>query len=107
MNITDIDDKIIKRARQNYLFERYRNEGHGLAKVLSDCNSVMLDFKNILEKTTDPDKRGMQQRLFEKLHSAVTKVAVTVKENNLDQLELATNELLDEAKDLVRFLFKS
>lgn len=40
MNITDIDDKIIKRARQNYLFERYVNEQHSLEKILDDAKQV-------------------------------------------------------------------
>lgn len=101
MNITDIDDKIIKRARQNHLFEQYRSEGHGLAKVLSDCNSVILNFKEVLQNTTDPDKRSMQQRMFEKLNTAVENVAETVKGNDTAKLELAKNELLEEAKDLV------
>ncbi len=101
MNITDIDDKIIKRARQNHLFEEYRGEGHGLAKVLLDCNNVILSFKEVLENTTDPDKRSMQQRLFEKLNTAVENVAETLKGNDPAKLELAKNELLEEAKDLV------
>jgi cysteinyl-tRNA synthetase len=104
MNITDIDDKIIKRARQNHLYEQYRNEGHGLAKVLSDCNSVILNFKEVLENTTDPDKRSMQQRLFEKLSSAVQNVAEKVKENDPVKLEQAKNDLLEEAKDLVTLI---
>jgi len=101
MNITDIDDKIIKRARQNHLYEQYRKEGHGLAKVLSDCNSVILNFKEVLESTTDPDKRSMQQRLFEKLSLAVQNVAEKVKGNDPAKLDQAKNELLEEAKDLV------
>lgn len=40
MNITDIDDKIIKRARQNYLFERYLGEKHSLEEVLHDAKKV-------------------------------------------------------------------
>merc|ERR1719464_1109901 len=40
MNITDIDDKIIKRARQNHLYEEYLAKKHGLEQVLDDCNKV-------------------------------------------------------------------
>lgn len=40
MNITDIDDKIIKRARQNYLFEKYAEKEQPLEKVLSDAKKV-------------------------------------------------------------------
>lgn len=41
MNITDIDDKIIKRARQNYLFEKYAAKEQPLEKVLSDAKKVI------------------------------------------------------------------
>jgi cysteinyl-tRNA synthetase len=41
MNITDIDDKIIKRARQNHLYDKYVAEGHSLEKILDDANKVM------------------------------------------------------------------
>lgn len=40
MNITDIDDKIIKRARQNYLFEQYSSEKRPLEAVISDAKEV-------------------------------------------------------------------
>lgn len=42
MNITDIDDKIIKRARQNYLFEKYVAEKRSLEQVLKDAKEVSL-----------------------------------------------------------------
>ena len=41
MNITDIDDKIIKRARQNHLFEEYAEAKPGLEKLLDDCQVVL------------------------------------------------------------------
>lgn len=44
MNITDIDDKIIKRARQNYLFEEYVKEKKSLEKVLDDSKLVKSQF---------------------------------------------------------------
>jgi cysteinyl-tRNA synthetase len=41
MNITDVDDKIIKRARQNHLYEEYVARNPSLETVLSDCNEVL------------------------------------------------------------------
>jgi len=41
MNITDIDDKIIKRARQNYLYEQYLQKGHSLQTILDDAGKVL------------------------------------------------------------------
>lgn len=40
MNITDIDDKIITRARQNYLFDKYVSEKHSLPQVIKDAREV-------------------------------------------------------------------
>jgi hypothetical protein len=37
--------KIIKRARQNYLYENYISQNHPLDKVLLDCNEVLVHFK--------------------------------------------------------------
>lgn len=41
MNITDIDDKIITRARQNYLVEQYMSENHSLTEVIRDAKEVL------------------------------------------------------------------
>lgn len=41
MNITDIDDKIIKRARQQHLFGKYLNEQHDLTTTLNDTKNAM------------------------------------------------------------------
>ena len=71
MNITDIDDKIIKRARQNHLYENYLSENPTLERVLSDCNEVMLHFRTVLEETVDVDKRAMHERLFNSLADAL------------------------------------
>ena len=71
MNITDIDDKIIKRARQNHLYQRYLADNHPLDKILADCNIVMEYFAGVVQKTTDPDKKNMQQKLFDKLKAAI------------------------------------
>jgi cysteinyl-tRNA synthetase len=60
MNITDIDDKIIKRARQNHLYRQYAAAGHPLERVLEDCHAVLLYFAGVVKTTTDPDKRTMQ-----------------------------------------------
>ena len=60
VNITDIDDKIIRRARQNHLFERYVADDPDLNRVIADCNEVSLAFGETVKKTTDPDKKAMQ-----------------------------------------------
>ena len=59
-NITDIDDKIIRRARQNHLYEQYREEDPDLDRVIADCNEVKELFAQTVKTTEDADKRAMQ-----------------------------------------------
>ncbi|XP_074598865.1 cysteine--tRNA ligase, cytoplasmic [Brevipalpus obovatus] len=68
MNITDIDDKIIKRARQIYLFEKFRTN------ILKDGTKAFEDimlqstefYGQKLSRETDMDKQAMMQRLMSK-----------------------------------------
>ena len=99
MNITDIDDKIIKRARQNHLYEQYLAKKLPLEQVLEDCNSVLLQFAKVVEETTNEDKRKMQEKLFNTLKSSISNVADAVK--NGKNVEEAQQKLLQDAKDLL------
>ncbi|XP_076805672.1 cysteine--tRNA ligase, cytoplasmic-like isoform X1 [Clavelina lepadiformis] len=63
MNITDIDDKIIKRARQNYLLEQYKEKSLDLKQALEDVTSAMENFDKKLKETNDPDKLAMMERM--------------------------------------------
>ena len=66
MNITDIDDKIIKRARQNYLFEKYVAEERTLEVVLSDAKLVLDKLSETTQNAIDPDKKQMYEKLLTK-----------------------------------------
>ncbi|KAK4822029.1 hypothetical protein QYF61_006942 [Mycteria americana] len=70
MNITDIDDKIIKRARQNYLFERYRENKSAPDQLLEDVKTASELFSVKLNETTDPDKKQMLERIQNAVKSA-------------------------------------
>eukprot|EP00061_Rhincodon_typus_P017536 g46263.t1 len=41
MNITDVDDKIIKRARQNHLFEQYKEKNVFPTQLLQDTRTAL------------------------------------------------------------------
>ena len=41
MNITDIDDKIIRRARRNHLMEEYTSKQHTLADTLQHVREAL------------------------------------------------------------------
>uniref|UniRef100_A0A8C2ZA82 Cysteine--tRNA ligase, cytoplasmic n=1 Tax=Cyclopterus lumpus TaxID=8103 RepID=A0A8C2ZA82_CYCLU len=63
MNITDIDDKIIRRARQNHLLDQYKEKQPQAAQILQDVLSAREPFQAALALTTDPDKKQMLERL--------------------------------------------
>lgn len=101
MNITDVDDKIIRRARQGHLYEQYLAKNHALEKVLEDCNVVLKAFGETVKETTDLDKKAMQERQFATLTSAVTLIESAVKSGNGDKIKEAQASLLVDAKDLL------
>jgi len=100
MNITDIDDKIIKRARQNHLHKGYLASNHSLEKVLEDCDIVMKHFAEVVAKTEDKDKKSMQEKLFEKMKAAVANMEEAVKSGDASKIEVKRSELLSDSKDL-------
>uniref|UniRef100_A0A669CHG7 Cysteine--tRNA ligase, cytoplasmic n=1 Tax=Oreochromis niloticus TaxID=8128 RepID=A0A669CHG7_ORENI len=102
MNITDIDDKIIKRARQNYLLDQYKEKRPQAAQILQDVLSARTPFQTQLASTTDPDKKQM----LERLDSAVTaslqplQACSTFRESQIQQWEDRL-VLLENSKDLL------
>lgn len=66
MNITDIDDKIIKRARQNYLYEKYAKEERDLNTIIDDATAVVDYYENVVKDTVDLDKKNTMQRMLDK-----------------------------------------
>lgn len=60
MNITNIDDKIIKRARQNHLYELYLAENEqNVNQVFKDINSAVQVFEAKYTLEVDVDKQKM------------------------------------------------
>lgn len=69
MNITDIDDKIIKRARQQYLYEKYLKEEKGLSEIIDDATQVVNYYEAVVKETTDPDKKNVMQKMLDRYDS--------------------------------------
>lgn len=67
MNITDIDDKIIKRARQNYLYEKYVKKNRTLSDIIDDATTVVNFYEDVVRQTTDPDKKNTMQKMLDRL----------------------------------------
>jgi cysteinyl-tRNA synthetase len=60
MNVTDIDDKIIKRARQSYLYDQYLTENRTrLSKVICDVIKASKLYENQYNNEPDDQKRNM------------------------------------------------
>lgn len=64
MNITDIDDKIIKRARQNNLYEQYVSSSASLEQILDDHKQVLDQLNDVIAKNTDPDKKVLLTKML-------------------------------------------
>ena len=86
MNVTDIDDKIIKRARQNYLYEKYKLAAHAKEKVVEDIQVCKENLNQQLAQETDHDVKFKLQNIKEQL-------------DNLNLTQTATEELVSLAKD--------
>uniref|UniRef100_A0A9J7XVB8 Cysteine--tRNA ligase, cytoplasmic n=1 Tax=Cyprinus carpio carpio TaxID=630221 RepID=A0A9J7XVB8_CYPCA len=100
MNITDIDDKIIKRARQNYLLEQYGEKKPSPSQILQDVLTARTPFKAKLAETTDPDKKQMLERLDAAVDAALGPLQVAVQSSAAGDT-LQNQVLLEEAKDLL------
>ncbi|KAJ7994606.1 hypothetical protein DPEC_G00251210 [Dallia pectoralis] len=102
MNITDIDDKIITRARQNYLLEQYKDKKPAPEKILQDVVSARAPFQTKLAETTDPDKKQMLERLDFAVTVALGPLqgALESRAGETDIQRLA-QVLLDEARDML------
>uniref|UniRef100_A0A0N5CDI8 Cysteine--tRNA ligase, cytoplasmic n=1 Tax=Strongyloides papillosus TaxID=174720 RepID=A0A0N5CDI8_STREA len=67
MNITDIDDKIIKRARQNYLFDKYISEPRSFDEFMKDVNESLEIFKEKIRTEVDVDKLNLYKTTLESI----------------------------------------
>uniref|UniRef100_A0A8D3CZJ4 Cysteine--tRNA ligase, cytoplasmic n=1 Tax=Scophthalmus maximus TaxID=52904 RepID=A0A8D3CZJ4_SCOMX len=95
MNVTDIDDKIIKRARQNHLLDQYKEKQPTAAQILQDVLSARGPFQAQLASTTDPDKKQMMERLDAAVGAALLPLQAAMQSGD------AAASLLDSSRDLL------
>uniref|UniRef100_A0AC35UGK3 Cysteine--tRNA ligase n=1 Tax=Rhabditophanes sp. KR3021 TaxID=114890 RepID=A0AC35UGK3_9BILA len=72
MNITDIDDKIIKRARQNYLFDEYSKKATSFPDFMKDVHLAFDEFKKKLTTEADPDKLNLFRKTADTIQECLT-----------------------------------
>ncbi|KAB0790824.1 hypothetical protein PPYR_15179 [Photinus pyralis] len=110
MNITDIDDKIIKRARQHHLYEKYVLENKSLEEILVDakevckymctfCNSAVRNGEETVAKTNDSDKQKMITKTVKRLTDCVAQLQSALKNGDNNATELALDNLIRYGKD--------
>ncbi|KAF3424794.1 hypothetical protein E2986_01068 [Frieseomelitta varia] len=99
MNITDIDDKIIKRARQNYLYEKYIEENHTLDEILDDVKYVMCIFEDTVKSTNDADKKCMLEIMLSNVEKAIGNLENAVKLKDEAKIKEYQELLLKVARD--------
>uniref|UniRef100_A0A8C5QV53 Cysteine--tRNA ligase, cytoplasmic n=1 Tax=Leptobrachium leishanense TaxID=445787 RepID=A0A8C5QV53_9ANUR len=102
MNITDIDDKIIKRARQNHLFQQYKETHPNASTLLHDVNTALKPFLQKLNETKDPDKKQMLDKIAKAVSEAVKRLEESIRQPaNEEEIHKQTQVLLEEAADLL------
>lgn len=101
MNITDIDDKIIFRARRNHLLQKYTEEDNSPEKILEDVNTALEPYSEKMKNTTDEDKKNMYHRIIEKVKSCSSRLKdlQASSSSSEEAVKLATKELLSEATE--------
>lgn len=99
MNITDIDDKIIKRARQNHLYEEYVKASPALEKILDDYSEVLKLFQGKLEQNTDPDKKIMLEGMILRMETGVKTLTEVVKSGDAVKVSEEQKSFLNCIKD--------
>ncbi|TDG42876.1 hypothetical protein AWZ03_010696 [Drosophila navojoa] len=101
MNITDIDDKIIKRARQYHLFEQYATAAAQLPleQLLNEQKEVLSLLQVKCDKNTDADKKVMLEKMLQRMNDAVEGLTKAVSSGNEAEIAKMRCHYLDEAKD--------
>ncbi|KAI5278548.1 Cysteine--Trna Ligase, Cytoplasmic [Manis pentadactyla] len=101
MNITDIDDKIIRRARQNHLFDRYRERQPQAAQLLDDVHAALKLFSAKLSETTDPARKQMLERIQRTVELTAEPLQRAMEAGLTTEGNSCVEVLLEEAKDLL------
>lgn len=105
MNITDIDDKIIKRARQNHLFKMYADritEMSSLDQMMADQKEILVTLNETVAKNTDPDKKPMLEKMLQRLKDVMKMTEKKAQgEEDLNAVSLIKDLYLKDARDSI------
>uniref|UniRef100_A0A8R1I866 Cysteine--tRNA ligase, cytoplasmic n=1 Tax=Caenorhabditis japonica TaxID=281687 RepID=A0A8R1I866_CAEJA len=103
MNITDVDDKIIKRGRQRHLLKSYFDESQApsVIKVCEDVVAALEHFHAKFEAEVDPDKKKMLEVMIKKVQTQSTALETAMKAQDPIAIENAKGQLLNESRDVL------
>ena len=101
MNITDIDDKIIRRARQNFLFDEYKKKNVSLEQFIDDVTVSMVAFREKAAENKDPDKKIMFDKIIADVTQAVDSLAKTIESTDGEKIKKAREHLQEVSKSPV------
>merc|ERR1712166_673271 len=87
-NITDVEDKIIKSARQNYVFERYISRSKS-DKILKDIQSAFkfmnLEYENNLKKLKEKLRKAKLRHSQKTLIKQLMELKLKFKSTLIDE----------------------
>lgn len=101
MNITDIDDKIIRRARQNFLFDEYNKKNLPLEQFVDDVTVSMTSFREKAAENKDPDKQIMLDKIIANVTEAVDILTKAIESTDDENIKKARDHLQDVSKSPV------
>ncbi|CAJ0587015.1 unnamed protein product, partial [Mesorhabditis spiculigera] len=103
MNITDIDDKIIKRGRQRHLLKEYlataTKKSH--KEIAEDLIKAIAIFKAKIDAETDSDKKTMLSGLLEKVMNASKNMEAVAATNDASKIDGGKTRLLADSQDVL------
>lgn len=98
MNITDIDDKIIRRARQNFLFEEYIKKNLTVEQLVDDVTESMNIFNKKIAENTDPDKKIMMDKILVQVQQSRENLTKAIESLDSDEIKKAQGVFSEAAK---------
>ncbi|KFD67713.1 hypothetical protein M514_12893 [Trichuris suis] len=101
MNITDIDDKIIKRARQKHLLERYLQSEPSTQMFLNDVTSARQEYVAKMENEPNEDKKNMYRKQIEKLDSSLSALENAFAQRNETTISLSKQQVVTAGADML------
>lgn len=110
MNITDIDDKIIKRARSNYLCDKFIDEAlqnnafgnpDNRVKLMDDLRRILERYRNRRKGEQDTAKQEMIKNILNNSQNELDAIEKILKAAQIDakQLRLSLGKLRDIIAD--------